>query len=167
MFKFEDLFRKVGENFSVVWVLVAIINATVSILVYDARVVAAFLGSLLFWCVGIQCISSCVLHWYRPTADKIAEGIGWAPGSPFQKEVAAASGAFGILGILCNWISGDFWTATAIGASFMYFLMGIGHVLDIVRNKNISIYNAGSIVYTDLLVPVVLIALLILWKMGY
>jgi len=156
-----------GENFSVVWVLVAIINATVSILVYDARVVAAFLGSLLFWCVGIQCISSCVLHWYRPTADKIAEGIGWAPGSPFQKEVAAAAGAFGILGILCSWISGDFWTATAIGASFMFFLMGIGHVLDIVRNKNISIYNAGSILYTDLLVPVVLIALLILWKMGY
>jgi len=167
MFKFEDLFRKVGENFSVVWVLVAIINATVSILVYDARVVAAFLGSLLFWCVGIQCISSCVLHWYRPTADKIAEGIGWAPGSPFQKEVAAAAGAFGILGILCSWISGDFWTATAIGASFMFFLMGIGHVLDIVRNKNISIYNAGSILYTDLLVPVVLIALLILWKIGY
>ena len=167
MFKFEDLFRKMGENFSVVWVLVAIINATVSILVYDARVVAAFLGSLLFWCVGIQCISSCVLHWYRPTADKIAEGIGWAPGSPFQKEVAAAAGAFGILGILCSWISGDFWTATAIGASFMFFLMGIGHVLDIVRNKNMSIYNAGSVLYTDLLVPVVLIALLILWKMGY
>ena len=167
MFKSKDLFRKVGENFSVVWVLVAIINATVSILVYDARVVAAFLGSLLFWCVGIQCISSCVLHWYRPTADKIAEGIGWAPGSPFQKEVAAAAGAFGILGILCSWISGDFWTATAIGASFMFFLMGIGHVLDIVRNKNMSIYNAGSVLYTDLLVPVVLIALLILWKMGY
>ncbi len=167
MFKFEDLFRKIAGNFSVVWVLVAIINATVSILVYDARVVAAFLGNLLFWCVGIQCISSCVLHWYRPTADKIAESIGWAPGSPFQKEVAAAAGAFGILGILCSWISGDFWTATAIGASFMFFLMGIGHVLDIVRNKNISIYNAGSVLYTDLLVPVVLIALLILWKLGY
>ena len=167
MFKSKDLFRKIGENFSVVWVIVAIINATVSVLVYDARVVAAFLGNLLFWCVGIQCISSCVLHWYRPTADKIAEGIGWAPGSPFQKEVAAAAGAFGILGILCSWISGDFWTATAIGASFMFFLMGIGHVLDIVRNKNMSIYNAGSVLYTDLLVPVVLIALLILWKMGY
>jgi len=167
MFKSKDLFRKVGENFSVVFVIVAIIYATVSILVYDARVVEAFLGSLLMWFVGYAGIGACVLHWYRPTADKIAEGIGWAPGSPFQKEVAAADGAFGVLGVLCGWIGGDFWTATAIGASCMYFLMGIGHVLDIVRNKNLSIYNAGSILYTDLLVPVVLIALLILWKMGY
>jgi len=164
---FKDILKRMAENFSVVYVLVAIIYATVNVLVYDVKVVEAFLASFLFWCVGIQCISGCVLHWYQPTADKIAEGIGWAPGSPFQKEVAAASGAFGILGILSSWIGGDFWTATAIGASFMYFLMGIGHVLDIVKTKNTSVYNAGSVLYTDLLVPVVLIALLILWKMGY
>ena len=164
---FKDILKKMAENFSVVFVLVAIIYATVNVLVYDVKAVEAFLGSFLFWCVGCQGIGACVLHWYRPTADKIAEGIGWAPGSPFQKEVAAAGGAFGILGVLCGWIGGDFWTATAIGASFMFFLMGIGHVLDIVRAKNISIYNAGSVLYTDLLVPVVLIALLILWKLGY
>ena len=164
---FKALLKMMAENFSVVFVLVAIIYATVNVLVYDIKAVEAFLASFLFWCVGCQGIGACVLHWYRPTADKIAEGIGWAPGSPFQKEVAAAAGGFGILGILSSWIGGDFWTATAIGASFMYFLMGIGHVLDIVKTKNTSIYNAGSVLYTDLLVPVVLIALLILWKMGY
>ncbi len=72
---FKALLKKMAEIFSVVFVLVAIIYATVNVLVYDVKAVEAFLASFLFWCVDCQGISACVLHWYRPTADKIAEGI--------------------------------------------------------------------------------------------
>jgi hypothetical protein len=49
----------------------------------------------------------------------------------------------------------------------MIFFMGIGHVLDIRKSRNISPYNAGSVVYFDLLIPIAMIVLLVFWKMGY
>ncbi|WP_180277965.1 DUF6790 family protein [Clostridium sp. LS] len=36
----------------------------------------------------------------------IAEFIGWEKGSPFQKELG-----YGISGLLCIWMSKDFWLA--------------------------------------------------------
>jgi hypothetical protein len=111
----------------------------------DLTPVEAFLQSFLFWCVGWWLTVAFFLHWIQPSAGRIAEGIGWPKGSPFQKEVAAADGAFGIMGIICGFISpSDFWTATAIGASFMLFMMGIGHVIDLKKNKNRSLLNAGT-----------------------
>ncbi|PKL58250.1 MAG: hypothetical protein CVV34_03285 [Methanomicrobiales archaeon HGW-Methanomicrobiales-5] len=107
------------------------------------------------------------MQWYSPTADKTAEKIGWLPKSPFQKEVAAADAAFGVPGILSFFFRDNFLVATVIGASFMLFFMGIGHVLDIKKSRNISVYNGGSVVYFDLLLPVAMIVLLVLWKTGY
>jgi hypothetical protein len=49
----------------------------------------------------------------------------------------------------------------------MFFFMGIGHVLDTKKSGNVSSLNAGSVVYFDLLLPVLMIALLVLWKTGY
>ena len=46
-------------------------------------------------------------------------------------------------------------------------MMGIGHVIDLVKNKNKSILNAGTTMYFSLLLPVVLVVLLILWRCGY
>jgi small-conductance mechanosensitive channel len=85
----------------------------------------------------------------------------------FQKEVAAADAAFGVLGVLSFFIRDNFLVATVIGASVMLFFMGIGHVLDIRKSRNISPYNAGSVVYFDILLPVAMIALIVLWKTGY
>lgn len=87
-----------AENFSVVYVLVAIFYATVNVLVYDVKAVEAFLASFLFWCVGIQCISACVLHWYQPTADKIAEGIGFGAWQSIPKRSCG--------GVWCFWYFG-------------------------------------------------------------
>lgn len=86
---------------------------------------------------------------------------------PFQKEVAAADAAFGVLGIVAFIIWDNFLVATVIGASIMRFLTGVGHVLEIRKNRNVSTYNAGSVVYFDLLIPVAMIVLLVLWKTGY
>ncbi|MDY6794047.1 MAG: DUF6790 family protein [Actinomycetota bacterium] len=152
-----------GENIVVVYMVVAIVYAVITINVTDLTWEEAFLQSFLFWCVGWFLAVSFFLHWIRPSADRIAEGLGWSKGSPWQKEVAAADGAFGILGIICGFTSpGDFWTATAIGASFMLFMMGVGHVIDTVKSENRSPLNAGSTMYFGLLIPVVLVVFLIL-----
>lgn len=155
--------RFFGHNVVVIYTLVAIVYAVITIYVTDLTPVEAFLQSFLFWCAGWFLAVAFFMHWIQPSADRIAEGIG----SPFQKEVAAADGAFGILGITCGFISpSDFWTATAIGASFMLFMMGVGHVIDLVKNKNRSPLNAGATMYFGLPVPIVIITLLILWKAG-
>jgi hypothetical protein len=104
--------------------------------------------------IGFQGILAGFMHWYSPTADKIAVKIGWLPKSPFQKEVAAADAAFGVLGILSFFMRDNFLVATVIGCSVMFFFMGTGHVLDTKKSGNVSSLNAGSVVYFDLLLPV-------------
>jgi hypothetical protein len=163
----ESIKQLLSHNVVVIYTFVAIVYAVITIFTTDLTAVEAFLQSFLFWCVGWFLAVAFFMHWIQPSADRIAEGIGWPKGSPFQKEVAAADGAFGVLGITCGFISpSDFWTATAIGASFMLFMMGVGHVVDLVKNKNRSPLNAGATMYFGLLIPVVIITLLILWKAG-
>lgn len=94
-------------------------------------------------------------------ADRVAAYIGWPQGSPFQFEVGIANLAFGILGLLCIRIRGDFWTATIISSST--FLLGdaYGHIRDIIVNGNYAPGNAGAPLYLDVIIPVLLISLLV------
>ena len=146
---------------------IALLCAVVDIILFRTDVPEAVLAYILLFNIGFQGILAGFMHWYSPTADKIAEKIGWGSKSPFQKEVAAADAAFGVLGVLSFFIRDNFLVATAIGAAIMLFFMGVGHVLDIRKNRNISPYNAGSVVYFDLLLPLAMIVLLVLWKTGY
>ncbi len=157
----------IGDHFAIIILIIALIVAGFTIVITGADLVETLLVSIVLFNIGFQGIMAGVMHWYRPSADRIAKKIGWQPGSPFQKEVAAADGAFGILGVISFFVRGSFLTATVIGASFMLFFMGIGHVLDIRRNKNLSAYNAGTVVYFDLMLPVALLCLLTLWELGF
>ena len=93
-------------------------------------------------------------------ADEIAKYIGWPAKSPFQYEVACANLACAVMGILCIWIRGAFWLATAVGYSVFLISAGIGHIREIVKNKNYSPGNAGVPLYTDFIYPIILWALL-------
>ncbi len=153
-------------NWVLMFLIIAIILAVIDIFANDKKPVESFLLYLIFMNYGLANLNAFVWHWHEPLAKKIRKGLGWKF-SPFQKEVAAADGAFGILGVLCFWIRGDFWTATVIGCSFMYFMMGLGHLLVLVRHENKSVLNAGLTLYYDFILPVVMVVLLILWKQGY
>jgi hypothetical protein len=157
----------IGDHFAIMILIFALIFAGCTSVLTKADLPETLLVSIVLFNIGIQGIMAGVMHWYRPSADRIAKKIGWQPGSPFQKEVAAADAAFGILGVISFFVRGSFLTATVIGASFMLFLMGIGHVLDIRRNKNLSAYNAGTVVYFDLMLPVALVGLLALAGLGF
>jgi len=153
------------SNWVLMFLMAAIISAIVDIFAYGRKPVESFLLYLLVMNYGLAHINSFCWHWFEPLAGKVRAGLGWAS-SPFQREVAAADGAFGVLGVLCYWLRGDFWTATVIGCSVMYFMMGIGHFLDLAKKGNRAVLNAGIILYYDLALPVVMIILLILWKQG-
>ncbi len=92
-------------------------------------------------------------------AHTVASYNGW-PASPFQQEMANVNLAFGIVGILCIWFRGHFWTATVIAVSIWLFGDGINHLIDALISKNYSEGNTGILLYTDLGIPLILMTLL-------
>jgi hypothetical protein len=123
-----------------------------------ARVAQIFLLWLLVITVGIQGIFAFIGHTIY--ADATAASIGWPAGNPFQSEVAVANLTVGVLGILCYWMRGSFWNATAIGFAVWWLGDAVVHIRSIVLSANYAPNNAGVTFYLDILVPVILIALL-------
>ena len=89
-----------------------------------------------------------------------------ATGNPFQQEVAVASLSFSCLGFLGVWFRGDFLVATALG--FSIFLLGCGfvHLLDLKKHGNNSKLNAGSMLYYDLLFPLLIVGIVVAHRWG-
>jgi hypothetical protein len=124
-----------------------------------ARVAEIFLLWFLVIPVGLASISAFIAH--TAFADTTAASIGWPAGNPFQSEVAVANLTVGVLGILCYWMRGNFWIATAIGFSIWWLGDAVVHIRSIVVEANYAPNNAGVTFYLDILVPVILIALLV------
>jgi hypothetical protein len=96
-------------------------------------------------------------------ADKVAESIGWPTGSPFQREVGMWDAAIGIVGILCLKYRDHFWLATIIGGGLFLFGAGLGHVYEFIAHGDVSPNNIGGVLWVDLLFPVLLAALYLLY----
>jgi hypothetical protein len=107
---------------------------------------------------GFSSIVSFVMHFFF--SDAVAASIGWPMGSPFQKEVAGANLAVGILGFGCFWRR-DFWLPYALSKGAFLWVAGITHVVDLAQNQNLAVGNAGLTLYMDFLRPV--IYALLLW----
>ena len=99
-------------------------------------------------------------------ADKVAEQLGWATGSPFQTEVGLFDLAFGVLGVCCIWFRGQWWYAVTLGwAIFAVGAAGV-HLHEMSGSADNGSLNAGSVL-PDLIVPVLLVVLLIVrWRLG-
>lgn len=127
------------------------------------RIFEVFLVWFLFIMVGIGSIWAFIGHVFM--SNLVAATIGWPAGNPFQLEVGVANLAIGVLGLLCIKLRDNFLLATVIAASI--FLLGAGyiHITNIMQTGNLAPGNAGYALYIDILIPVVLIALLIGYKL--
>jgi hypothetical protein len=73
--------------------------------------------------------------------------------------------AVGVLGVLCFWVRGDFWSATVIAFAAFGIGAAYGHIRDIRLGQNYEPGNAGPILYiNDILLPLLLIILLIAYR---
>jgi hypothetical protein len=97
-------------------------------------------------------------------ADEAAKFMGFGPGSPFQYEIGIANLAFGVLGLVCIWERGDFWLATALGYSVFLFGEGIGHVHEMVVNRNYAPGNSGIALWFHLVFPLLLLSVLFIHR---
>ena len=81
--------------------------------------------------------------------------------SPFQFEVAYANLTVSILGFSSFFYrKRDYLLAAMVAFGSWYFADGVGHVVSLVVDNNQAPSNAGSVLYTDLLTPVVVVLLL-------
>jgi len=80
--------------------------------------------------------------------------------------VAVANLVVGVLGILCYWIRGNFWLATVIATSVWLLGDAVVHIYHIVVNQNFHPGNAGLPFYFDILLPLSLIVLLIIYRVS-
>ena len=75
----------------------------------------------------------------------------------------------GILGVLCIWFRGDFWSLVIIiGAVFIfgYGCYEFKHMEEEVVSENVPSYHTDFVISFNLLFPFAVVALLISYKMG-
>ena len=114
---------------------------------------------IAFWVLGVSGVYGFIMH--LAFGSFLAEQIGW-PNSPFQNEGAYANLTIGILGFSSVWYRRrDYLLAAMVAYGSWFFADGVGHVVSLLVDNNNAPFNAGSILYTDLLTP--LLVVLLLW----
>ncbi|MBZ0200359.1 MAG: hypothetical protein K8H86_10860 [Ignavibacteriaceae bacterium] len=160
----ENFIRFILSNFTLTFFLIGLIFSFVSIYRNRKRLTKAFtieaiLKYYCFWAHGITWTYNGIMHTVFHTM--AASFIGWAD-SPFQLEVGFASLGFGIIGLLS--IKNNFGLRLGLMISTSVFLWGAagGHIYEILVKENYASGNAGIMLWTGLLLPVINIVLLYL-----
>ena len=123
-----------------------------------AVIVECLVAYFFLFSIGIGYLYNALMH--TVFAEYTASFIGWA-NSPFQLEVGFASLGMGVAGLIAFRSNLAFRVATFLPPAF--FLLGAagGHIYQIITAHNMAAGNAGSILWTDILLPVIGFALLI------
>lgn len=108
--------------------------------------------------LGVQGLWAFLGHVFFP--EQSAASIGWAP-SPFQYEVGVANLGLGLASIYAAFRDFQARVAVAVAAACFLVGAGIGHIRDIVEHGNLAPGNAGPIMVTDFLTPIVILVLLL------
>ena len=121
-----------------------------------ARRIELLMMYLLAISVGANGISGAFGHLFL--SDIVAEGVGWATGSPFQLEMGFANLLVGVLGLMAVGRRDGFRTATILATTILGVGATVVHLLDIAATGNLApgntIQNLGN-----LLDPLLLIGL--------
>lgn len=160
----ETAIRIFLGDFSLVMFIAALIVA--ALCVRRGQSGRSYADELFRWTLllslGLQGVYTFVLRVFFPSYS--AEHIGWAV-SPFQYEVGIADLTVGVLGIIAFWGDFSFRAAAAISGIVWYGGDAIGHVRQMIVADNFAPGNAGPWFWTDVLVPIVLLAcMIVIWK---
>jgi hypothetical protein len=122
-------------------------------------VIDRLLRYLFLFPLGVQGLWAFVGH--VVFAEQAAASIGW-PDTPFQYEVGVANLGLGLASIYAAFRGFEARLAVAIAAAGFLIGAGIIHIVDIMGKGNLAPGNAGPILVTDFLTPVVILVLLAL-----
>jgi Family of unknown function (DUF6790) len=151
---------------TVSFLVMGILAALISIACKKSRskevVIEAFVAYFFLFSVGFSYLNNFVMH--VVFGEFTAKFIGWA-NSPFQLEVGFASLGMAVAGFIAFRRNLAFRVATFIPPALFLWGAAGGHIYQIMTTHNEAAGNAGAILWTDLGLPVIGIALLIAqWK---
>lgn len=109
--------------------------------------------------IGIAGIGAGISHIFF--AEKITQSIGFKS-SPYQLEVGFCDLSFGIVGLLAPYYYTDFWWAIILFSSLYRVGCGIGHIYQIILEKNYAVNNT-VILIINFGVPFILISMYCLY----
>lgn len=118
------------------------------------RIVELFLLYQLIFSVGLS--SFLAFFGLNFMTEFVAEYSGW-PTCPFEVLLGNVNLGYGVLGILCIWLRGHFWTATILGQSIWLLADAFTHIREAIIHHNYAPGNVGMPLYTDILIPIVLL----------
>ena len=110
--------------------------------------------------IGVGSIFSGLAQILSP--EMVAQSVGW-PNTPFLREVGFANISYGILGILSIKYR-SFWVPTIIAYAVFMWGAAIGHLYCIKQTGNLAAGNAGTVLYLDILMPILFILLLVTYN---
>lgn len=143
--------------FFAVTILIIVINVLLS---KQEKSLFFILETSLKWLfllvVGLGGLMAALGHIFN--SDEVAKQIGWAAGSPFQLEVAAANLSIAILGISSFWFRKMYWLATALAYAVFLYGAALVHISEMMNNNNYAQLNSGFFLwFSDVIVPTLLL----------
>lgn len=148
--------------FQLVFIVLSVLAASMHLLVSPASrssksaIARTYLLYFLFIYVGLMGLLTAYAHVFQPI--KTSASIGWST-SPYEYEVGMADLTVGVLGVLCLWIRGNFWLATAIANAVWLLGDAIGHIRQITLNNNHAANNSGIFLIAEIITPIVIMIL--------
>lgn len=148
-------------NFTATFTIAGLVIAGIVILVRRPGrhgVFQTLLTWFLMFGIGITYIFNGVMH--TVFGDLSASLIGWE-NNGFQAEVGFASFGIGLVALIAapKRMPDSLKFAALVGpACFLWGAAG-AHIVDIIERSNFSSHNAGTVLYTDILIPVLGFAL--------
>ncbi|MFN7093816.1 MAG: DUF6790 family protein [Burkholderiales bacterium] len=134
------------HNFPLVMLILALLLAILNLSNF-AKKFSQYIFALP---IGLSGIWGFVMHAFFPQLASAA--IGWES-SPFEFEVAIANLAIGISGLFASRGSRGYRAATATTVSIFLWGAALGHLYQMLAINNFNPGNAGSIFWTDILIP--------------
>ena len=149
-------------NFTLTFLVIGMIASAISLLrapkpVTAPVVVEALLFYFLMFSIGFSFFYNFVFHVFF--GELAASYIGWAD-SPFQAEVGYASLGFAAVGLLAFKGGCCVRLAAILGPAMFQWGAAVGHINQIMTTGNMAPGNAGIMLYSDILLPVIGFALL-------
>jgi hypothetical protein len=149
-------------NFTLTFLVLGLIAALIAVArkpdgFTRANVAEELLACFILFSVGVSFFYNFIFHVFF---GELAAGfIGW-PDSPFQAEVGYASLGFAAVGLLAFKGGCCVRLAAILGPAMFQWGAAVGHINEIMTTGNMAPGNAGIMLYSDILLPVIGFALL-------
>jgi len=149
----EQTIKLFLENFPIIMYISAIVLSLFSGRFSSKRMFAL----MLFMAVGLSGVWGFIMHVFF--SDIASAHIGWQANS-FEFEVGLTNLALGVSGLIAAFGSWGYRAAVTTVTTIFLWGAAIGHIKQIILLHNYSPGNAGTILITDILIPLTLLILL-------